>query len=345
MHLFVSGYPGHLGGANTELWHTVKLWRRFGLDVTLIPTWRAEPIWQRRLESIGCQTCETNPDDLQNVRGLAGGVVVSMCNTRFLAAAERFRELGCKIIWLGCMNWLFPEERLHYRKFGAFDRYVFQSFFQQEELVDQLMHYGYDDRHGRVICGAFDVEEFPFRPSDYVSGERFVIGHLSRAAPDKFSPRMWEVLGQIHFPITVRVIGWNDAVRNRVGRPPRWAECLPPCAETTQRFLGQLHCLVQFGGATPENWPRVGLEAMSTGVPVIARNEGGWPEMIRNGRTGVLCDTEDEMIREIVRLANEPKRRRMMIEQARRAIETELADPETWWVAWRELLEEVLNDR
>ncbi len=88
MHLFVCGYPSDVGGANTELWHTVKLWRRFGADVTLIPTWKADPAWRRRLDAIGCRTCESNPDDLQNVRGLAGSLVVSMCNTRFLAAAE-----------------------------------------------------------------------------------------------------------------------------------------------------------------------------------------------------------------------------------------------------------------
>ncbi len=41
--LFVCGYPGDVGGANTELWHTIKLWRRGGLDVTLIPTWKADP--------------------------------------------------------------------------------------------------------------------------------------------------------------------------------------------------------------------------------------------------------------------------------------------------------------
>ena len=92
MHLFVCGYPSDIGGANTELWHTVKLWRRFGVDVTLIPTWKADATWRARLDAIGCRTCETNPDDLENVPGLARRVVVSMCNTRFLAVAERFRR-------------------------------------------------------------------------------------------------------------------------------------------------------------------------------------------------------------------------------------------------------------
>ncbi len=28
MHIFFLGYPGSMGGANTECWHTAKVWRR-----------------------------------------------------------------------------------------------------------------------------------------------------------------------------------------------------------------------------------------------------------------------------------------------------------------------------
>ena len=135
MHLFVCGYPGELGGANTELWHTREavaavrprrhpdphLEGRSGL---------ARPARSDRLPDLS----RAIPTILRNVPGLAGGVVVSMCNTRFLAAADRFRELGCRIVWLGCMNWLFPAERLHYRRRGAFDRHVFQSRYQHDQL-------------------------------------------------------------------------------------------------------------------------------------------------------------------------------------------------------------------
>jgi hypothetical protein len=38
MRVFLAGYPGEMGGANTEAWHTVKLRRRVGLDVHLVPT-------------------------------------------------------------------------------------------------------------------------------------------------------------------------------------------------------------------------------------------------------------------------------------------------------------------
>jgi len=339
MHLFVCGYPGDVGGANTELWHTVKLWRRFGADVTLIPTWKADPAWRRRLDSIGCRTCESNPDDLLNVRGLGGSVVVSMCNTRFLAVAERFCELGCKIVWLGCMNWLFAEERLHYRRHGVFDRHIFQSRYQYEQLRPQLAKHGYDDARGRIVRGAFDVAEFPFRPLGHTPGETFVIGRLSRPAPEKFSPRTWVLYGRTSPPLAARVMGWDAAVQARVGAPPRWAECLPAGAETAQTFLARLHGLVQTSGGAVENWPRVGLEAMAAGVPLVVENQGGWREMIRHAETGFLCNDDDEMACCIARLVQDSAYRQTVIEQARHAVETELADPETFWRQWKDLLD------
>ena len=49
MRLFFIGYPGEMGGANTEAWHTIQLWRQYGVDVHLIPTWGSDPVWQAKL--------------------------------------------------------------------------------------------------------------------------------------------------------------------------------------------------------------------------------------------------------------------------------------------------------
>jgi hypothetical protein len=338
---FVCGYPGGVGGANTELWHTVKLWRRHGLPVTLIPTAAPPATWRDRLETIGCRTCHVAADDLPGVPGLAGGVVVSISDTRFLAEARRFRRLGCKIVWLGCMNWLFPQERLHYRRYGVFDRYVFQSDYQRAELGPQLARHGYDESRGRIIHGALDVAEFPFRPRDHLAAETFVIGRLSRASPDKFSPNTWRIYGRVPGPIAARVMGWDASIEARVGRPPPWAECLPPGAETPQAFFSQVHCLAQAGGEAVENWPRVGLEAMAAGVPLVVERRGGWQEMIRHGQTGYLAGSDEEMTGCIARLAADRVQRRRIVEQARAAVENELADPNVLWRQWSELLEEL----
>jgi glycosyltransferase involved in cell wall biosynthesis len=337
-HVFVCGYPGDVGGANTELWHTVKLWRSFGLDVTLIPTWQADARWQARLQQIGCRTVESSPDRLRDVPGLAGAVVVSMCNTRFLAAAEQFRELGCRIAWVGCMNWLYPRERLHYRQYGVFDRHVFQSHFQHDQLAPQLRRFGYQQRHGQVIRGALAAEEFSYSPLAHGADELFTIGRLSRAAADKFSPRTWQIYGRVPHPVRARVLGWAEEVRARLGPPPHWAECLPAGSQVPQQFLPTLHAMVHAGGQATENWPRVGLEAMAAGVPVIADDRGGWPELIRHGRTGYLCRSDDQFAYYTARLAYDEEHRLEIARQARASLEAELANPEVIWAGWSALL-------
>lgn len=42
-----------------------------------------------------------------------------------------------------------------------------------------------------------------------------------------------------------------------------------------------------------EGTPNVLLEAMSRGLPVVATNVGGVPELVRNGENGILVDTHD----------------------------------------------------
>jgi len=337
--LFVVGYPGDVGGANTECWHTVRLWRRFGVEVTCIPTWRPEPGWRRRLEAIGCDTVRTSPRRLDRVPDLRRGVVVSFCNSRFLRHADRFRDLGCRIVWVGCMTWLFAAERRHYRRRGPFHRYVFQSAYQRSELQPQLARLGVGPEQCHSIRGAFFADEFPFRPRSHEPDAPLVVGRISRAVPEKFAPDTWAIYGKIPRPVKARVLGWSRAVEEKLGPPPPWAECLAPGDETPQQFLGSLHAMLQVNGGEAENWPRSGLEAMAVGVPLVAQNRWGWREMIRHGQTGFLAESDDELARYTTRLAHDEDLRLEMARRARRALERELADPETIWSGWRRLFE------
>ena len=42
-----------------------------------------------------------------------------------------------------------------------------------------------------------------------------------------------------------------------------------------------------------DNCPMTVLEAAATGVPVVAANVGGVPELVEDGKTGLLCDPLD----------------------------------------------------
>jgi hypothetical protein len=339
MQVFVLGYPGDVGGANTELWHTVKLWRRCGIQVTLVPTWKADPRWLARLRALGCRTVEASPQTLHTVAGLPGAIALGMCNSHFLACGRRLMDLGCKTVWVSCMNWVFPAERLLYAVSGTFRRHVFQSRHQRDQLVPQLRRWGFRESQGVVLRGALDAEEFPLAPLPHAAGEVFVVGRISRAEPDKFARNLWQVYARVPHPLRVRVLGWSAAIEARLGPPPRWAECFPAGALQPPGFLATLHAMVPAGGAAVENWPRVGLEAMAAGVPLVVKAEGGWNEMLRHGETGYLCRSDDEAAYYTARLAYDEPHRLAIAQKARQCLLDELAEPAGLARSWRELFE------
>jgi glycosyltransferase involved in cell wall biosynthesis len=68
-----------------------------------------------------------------------------------------------------------------------------------------------------------------------------------------------------------------------------------------KRFLGKAKALL-----FPINWPEpfglVLIEAMACGTPVIAYGRGSVPELIEDGITGFIVDSEEEAVRAIKRL-------------------------------------------
>jgi hypothetical protein len=334
------GYPGDLGGACTEAWHTVRIWRRFGVDVHLIPTWEADAKWKSRLDALGCVTHETTADTLGKVLDLAGATVVSFCNSAFLANARRLRELGCRMVWVNCMTWLFNAERDFYRQSGPFDAFVFQSEFQRGLLEPQLAEFGYQPAQGHLIRGAFDAEEWPFSPRPHAAGEAFVVGRAARPDQDKWSSNTWPIYERIQYrPKRALMLGMDDRTHAKLGKPPAWADCLKPMAISAQDYFRQLHCMLPVNGGARENWPRVGLEAMAMGVPVVTQNEWGWREMIDHGVTGFLGGCDEELAHYTALLAYDEDLRMRIIDAARKRLVEELASPEVIWAGWNRVFQ------
>ncbi|GAB6184615.1 glycosyltransferase family 4 protein [Thermopirellula anaerolimosa] len=339
MTIFVLGYPGAMGGANTECWHTVKLWRQAGWEVHLIPTWGRDDRWRERLDMIGAVTHCVSAADLEKVPGLAGSVVVAMCNGNLWGVYGRLRKLDCRVVWVNCMTFMFPDERQATQADGPADAYVFQSHFQRSMLEPELAKLGYRPEQGHLIRGAFDVEEFPFNPRTHQIGTEFVIGRLARPDLDKWSSNTWPIYGAVPYAHRkALVMGWNERLEKKLGKPPAWATCLKPQEISTQEFLSRCHVLLAINGGARENWPRVGLEAMAAGVPLVVQNQWGWREMVRHGATGFLCDNDQELAYYTAHLAYDERKRLVMAEAARAHVER-LADAETILAGWRRLFD------
>jgi len=338
--LFVLGYPGDVGGASTELWHTLRLWRRYGLPVHLVHTWGdPPPEWRERCAAIGCATHVVNSPTraaFSAIPGFAGGRVVSFCNEHFLNSVDLLRALRCRLIWVPCMNWLFGGERRLYPVHGPFDAYVCQSLHQLETLTPQLAEWNVPAERIHRVRGWIDCDEFPYRPRPHAAGEPLVVGRVSRPATDKFSTNSWAIYRRVNYrPLQVRVMGWQPVLANAIGRPPEFVETLPPAAEPIPWFLASLHCYCQINGTATENWPRAGLEAMAARVPLVVEARGGWTEMIDHGRSGYLCDSDEELAHWMAHLAHDEDARLAIAEAAYRRLVDELAAAEPIWAAWR----------
>ncbi len=346
MRVFLIGYPGEMGGANTEAWHTIKLWRRAGIEVHLIPTWGRDDVWRRRLAGLGCKTHHVRPEDLERVPGLAGSPVVGMCNQQFTENAHRFRALGCPLVWVNCMTFLFEHEKRSFARSGLPDAFVFQSEFQRSQIEPQLAEFGYRAATGHLIRGAFDLRAWRFRPRPHGPGEPFVVGRMARPDLDKWSRDTWAVYGRIQYRNRwARLLGVDSRTQAKLGPAPEWAQCLGPMAMPVPEFLASLHCLLPLNGGARENWPRAGLEAMAVGVPIVAENQWGWREMIEHGVTGFLGDCQEELAHYAAVLAYDEELRREMIRKARKRLEKKLANPEVLWRGWRKLFRSLPDSR
>jgi glycosyltransferase involved in cell wall biosynthesis len=344
-HIFYLGYPGYLGGANSEAWHLLKLLASMGIRITAIPTWRAEPAWEDRLARIGITTRRVGIRDFRHglPSDLRGSVVLGMCNAQFIRLAPRLKAAGCRLVYLPCMCFVQHAELCFLCDGGRIDAWVFQSRFQHDRWISTLQQFD-QSQQMRIIPGAFDIGEFPFRrPQTQTNGSPLVVGHLSRPDPAKFPRELWEIFGTLRRVggvqgFRARVMAWSPVIERHCGPPPPWAEVLPRNAEPSRLFLESLDILVQLNGTAEENWPRVGLEAMAVGVPMIVDARGGWFEMVRGGVDAWLVYDSKEAGRALRSLAGRPQQRARMAIDARARVE-EIAAPGPIAAAWYDLLE------
>ena len=338
--VFVFGYPGDLGGANTECWHTIKLWRRFDTEVHLVPTWSVDTAWREKLDRLHCVTHVVHPDRIADIPDLSGSITVGFCNSEYIALWPKLKKLGCKIVWLNCMTFLFETEKRYFSQYGPVDAMIYQSEFQQHEIESEMVSYGYDSATGHPIRGAFDWDEWNYQPRPHAPETPFVVGRAARPDLDKWSDKTWKLYSAIDYPQKEAILlGVDHRTLRQLGAPPPWARCLPPMSISIDRFLAGLHCYLTINGNARENWPRVGLEAFAAGVPVVAEKQWGWREMIEHGVTGFLGENPEELAHYATLLAHDEELRLRVTYAARSKLVNELAGPEILWNQWNNVFQ------
>lgn len=321
------GNPGPCGGANVELNHTLRIWRQAGLDVSLMPTWESTPALEVFCKKWDIPIILGMPNDHQT---WDGWIVVSFCNSEFLKHAFIFKDKGAKLVWSNCMCWVGDAEQKVFTEIGPFDLYHFQSFFQAKMIHERLPAPFLEHE---IIRGAFDITSWDFSPREHIKLSDFVVGRCARADLDKWSSNTWKIYERIPYPHRKAILmGVSDKVIEKIGPTPEWGNTMRPASLETRLFFRALHCYLTINGGAMENWPRVGLEAMAAGVPIVTQNQWGWQEMIVNDETGYLCDSDEEMAYRVAQLAWDESLRQSIVRNARQAVMDLIAPIGQQWV-------------
>jgi glycosyltransferase involved in cell wall biosynthesis len=211
-----------------------------------------------------------------------------------------------------------------------------------------------DARRKRVIYnGVASLEEFASAPRELVAGRPLRLGIVGLIQPAKGQEQAVVAMHHLRgkFPDAVlQIAGMGDGrhlarlkelirehrLEKNVSSPGVVAE---PLAWMRDNVDILLMC------SQHEAFGRVTAEAMSQGIPVVGTATGGTPEIITNGRNGLLYDgTPEDLAAKIVQIAASPARYRQMsghaLEEARKRFNNERYVAEVY-----EVLESVLAAR
>ena len=341
--LFVHGFPGLYGGAATELHHQIKCWRHMGVEVHIIPTMQGSQNEPLRQEMIDLGVIIHGFNEFGVIQ--KEDAIINFCSKEFLVNLPEIVKYTRRTVFVNCMTWLFqdykqnPQNQLQNHLEGN----IAFELFQRPQIRDMHMR----ELRAKTRTKAqfihfqpyFDATNFPFLERN---NERFTLGRISRQDADKFHKDQWHIWEGIHSPLWKRglVLGWDSRSASKCGPPLSWVETYSDHnALSVADFWRQVDALVQITD-TNENWPRVGFEAMYSGVPLVVDKRAGWTHMVDHGVTGFLCDHARDFMYYGSKLAYEPEFR---LEMAKRAKEhaIQLSGMEAASQSWKNTLERI----
>jgi glycosyltransferase involved in cell wall biosynthesis len=242
-------------------------------------------------------------------------------------------------------------------------RYINVSKEQYDMLRDHPIIYKAD-----MIYNGFDPKQYI--PSSEVNKEKYVtyIGSLIHAKGFHVLARVWKKVLN-HVPDSkLKVIG-SGQLYNRNLKLGKWGLAEESYENIFRPYLsdgnGKMLESVEFLGVlgkekipimqktmvgcpnptgVSENCPGSAIEFQACGTPVVSGAFWGLLDTVKNGETGLLGKTDDDLINNIVELLNDETKVR---ELGRNGIEfvNKRFDHKSISAKWKKLFDEVTNDR
>lgn len=340
--LFVYGFPGLYGGAATELHHQIHCWVAMGIKVAIIPSmhgYKNEPLYAE-MENLGINIYDK--DDFSPIR--PEDAIINFCSKEYLENLPEIVKRTKRTMFVNCMTWVFSKQNgCSYERNEGWNHAVGNiavSLYQRPQIRDlhqSILRRDYDSKARFIhFSPYFRPDGLDFQPVR--NFERFSIGRISRQDADKFTRNLWHIWEYIVSPTFKRGIclGWDQRSESKCGKPLDWVEAYQDHKTfSTAKFWAETNVICQ-PTETNENWPRIGFEAMYSGVPLIVDNRAGWKFMIEHGVTGFLCNHERDFIYYASKMAYEPEHREKIAHAAyERALS--LSSLEVSMASWKEV--------
>lgn len=172
---------------------------------------------------------------------------------------------------------------------------------------------------GIVGLEPMDLERF--RPRHRPNNAPFTVGRHSRDVPEKHHPQD---------PSLYRMLAWQGVHTRLLGgtcldsqlRDVPEVSTLAAGTAPAEEFLGGLDC---FFYRTHPSWAepsgRVVMEAMASGLPIIAHDGGGYTDWIEQGKNGYIFSRQEDAYELLLAMKSQPELRGRLASAARTSAE------------------------
>jgi glycosyltransferase involved in cell wall biosynthesis len=336
----VSFVAGNLafGGAERQLFYLATALRRAGAKVRVLCLTKGD-FWEHRLKETGVSVTWVGQHAsrlrrlthiVSRLRHDCPSVVQShhFYTNLYVVAAARvlgLREVGavrndayCEVAFTGTLG---PLSLRAPRLLAANSR----------AGADNAVALGVPAHRVRLLANVVDTDQFaPAARSEHGSLRLLAIGMRAEKRVDRFLALVSRLRSQARLPVTAAIVGDGPDRRKweqraiELGLPPEIVS-FTGARPVTADVYGAADVLVMTSDF--EGTPNVILEAMASGLPVVAYRTGGVPEVVKHQETGYVADLgdEDSMTEYVLRLSANSDLRERMGRQARRDVETHYA--------------------
>lgn len=236
-----------------------------------------------------------------------------------------------------CHNWL--DTTLALRLYGALDRRLLRSFRRviavSEDIRERLLASGVPSQQIALIRNGVDLATFAHlerHSSVPESSATPTFGVAARLSPEKGVDVFLEASALVHreVPGARFLVGGDGPERPSLGaliEALHLGDCttLLGRQENMPAFYAQLDAAVL--PSRMEGLPMALLEAMASGLPVVATTVGEVPQVVQDEQTGLLVAPENPnaLAEAMLRLALDPRRRAEMGAQGRNRVIAEFS--------------------